>query len=254
MTVIVEYVILDNFLMDLFIGILVCDILLRKYRYAFISATIGTILALLYPTISLDFQVLYKVLALLCSSMPFITKSLYDWLKSTLIYAIIAFIYNGVISLVFNSTSGFIVNTDGLKVATISTCCIVGYFIIKIFIKFTQNKLLKKDLLKISCSVNGKSIKAVGFVDSGNMAVAGDGKGVIFLDKVISKKIDLKGNEYIVIDTMGGSKLCEIIKIDEVMIYFGKRKHIYKNVNAVKTNQIYDGFQVLLSNNLKEIK
>lgn len=253
MIVYVEYVIFDNFLMDLFIGLLLVEKIGRRKYLSIISAIIGTGLALVFPMVPDNLSWLYKILTLLCCCIPFSGKSLYEYGKSVVIYSIIGFVYAGCVSLFFGFDNSIIAYSDGMKVGVISLCCIVGYFCILKIIKIINKKMQKDKLRSITFVVNGKKIKTTGFLDNGNVALASDGNGIIFLDKKLSKRFTQKVEDYVFVSTISGGKICEVIKIDKIEIYFDGENHIYKNVNAVKTGQSYDGFQVLLSTKLKEI-
>ncbi len=254
MIVYVEYVIFDNFLLDLFIGILICKLLRFKSWRSFVSAIIGTVLALIYPCVTDKYVALFKILTLLCCCLPFICGNLASFVKSVFCYCVIAFIFNGLISLVIGSKSDNNNYSDGGLVGIISGCALIGYLVVYKFINILVNRISNEKFVKLKVVVGEKSLKAVGFVDSGNIATASNGKGIVFLDKVISKKIHSDPVDYVYINTISAKKICNVIKIDKLMIYFDGKEHIYTDVNAVKTNQTYQGFQVLLSSNLEEVR
>lgn len=254
MIVYVEYVIFDNFLMDLFIGLLLSELLRFRKLNAIVSAIIGTALALIFPTVEINHIIIYKFLTLFCCCIPFCGKSLYEYFKSIICYSIISFLYAGSISLLFGLDGSFISFSDGLKVGIISFCCVVGYFVILKIIKTILAKTLKGDFCQLKVIIENKKISAIGFFDSGNCALASDGNGIVFLDKKISKNIKGKSIDFVLVSTVSGEKIVEVYKINEIEIYVNGEKHMYKNVNAVKTGQTYNGFQVLLSTKLKEIR
>lgn len=252
MVIYIEYVIFDNFFLDLFIGLIVCECLMLSKIRAVISASFGTLLALIYPLVETDLLTLFKILTLLTCCIPFVRKDLYSYVKASLIFLFISFIYNGLISLLFGFTEPIIENKDGMKVGILSLGCILSFIVIKGVLKVVGEKVNSGRLLKSTVYLKNEVIRAVGFMDSGNIARASDGNGVVFLDKKLSERLDNKIVDYIMINTVNGQKIFEIIKLDKVEIYFGGQKHIYKNVNAAKTTQKYNGFEILLSTILKE--
>lgn len=252
MVVYVEYVIFDNFLLDFFIALIVCNLLHLKGRRAIISAILGTILALCYPTIPKELIAVFKILTLLTCCLPFVTKSFIVFLKSILFYAVIAFIFNGLISFGLNISGDYAYYNSGGMVGIISGVSVVGYLLILKFAKLLISRISKEKFVKLTVCVGDKKMKAVGFVDSGNVATASNGKGIVFLDKGLSKKISSDTVDYVYVNTVGSSQIFNVIKIDKLLIYFEGKEHIYINVNAIKTNQTYQGFQILLSSNLEE--
>lgn len=252
MVIYIEYVIFDNFFLDLFIGLIVCECLMLSKIRAVISASLGTLLALIYPLVETDLLTLFKILSLLTCCIPFVRKDLYSYVKASLIFLFISFIYRGLISLLFGFTEPIIENKDGMKVGILSLGCILSFIVIKGVLKVVGKKVNSGRLLKSTVYLKNEVIRAVGFMDSGNIARASDGNGVVFLDRKLSERLDDKIVDYIMINTVNGQKIFEIIKLDKVEIYFGGQKHIYKNVNAAKTTQKYNGFEILLSTKLKE--
>lgn len=252
MVIYIEYVIFDNFFLDLFIGIIACECLMLSKIRAIISAVVGTLLALIYPLVETDLLFLFKILTLLTCCIPFIRKDLYSYVKGSLIFLFISFIYSGLISLLFGFTEPIIASKDGIKVAILSLGCILTFFSIKGVLKVIGKKVNSGRLLKSIIYLKSEAISVVGFMDSGNLASGSDGNGVVFLDKRLSEQFNDKAVDIIMIDTVSGKKIYEIIKLDKVEIYFGGQKHIYKNVNAAKTTQKYNGFEILLSTKLKE--
>lgn len=254
MVVYVEYVIFDNFLLDLFIALLVCHLLHLKSRRAIFSASLGTLLALCYPTVQKDFVAVFKVLTLLTCCLPFIGKNIIVFIKSLLFYAVIAFIFNGLITFGLNISGEGVYYSTGGMVGIISGVSIVGYLLILKFANLLIARISKEKYVKLTVCVGDKQMKAVGFVDTGNVATASNGKGIVFLDKSLSKKITSDTVDYVFVNTVGASQIFDVIKIDKLLIYSEGKEHIYINVNAIKTNQTYQGFQILLSSNLEEAR
>lgn len=253
MVIYVEYVIIDNFLLDLFIAVLVSKLMHLKAWRALVSAIMGTGLALIYPLITKEFLAVYKILTLLMCSLPFFNRSISGFFKALFIYVIVAFIFNGLISFGLNSVNEYGYYNDGGIVGLISGGALVGYLLALKFTSILARRLSKEHYVKLTVYIGNKSLDAVGFMDSGNIATATNGKGIIFLDKMISRKIKSETVDYVYINTVGSGKIFDVIKIDKLLIYSEGKEHIYINVNAVKTNQTYQGFQILLSSNLEEV-
>lgn len=253
MVIYVEYVIFDNFLLDFFIGLLVCNLLHLKARRAFLSATLGTALALIYPCIGRNLLAIYKILTLLTCCLPFMRKNMSSIFKSIFVFAVVSFIFSGIISLALNTVDEYGYYSSGGAVGVIAGGALIGYVVIYKFANMLMSRISKEKFVKLTVCIGDKQMNAMGFVDSGNIATASNGKGIVFLDKSLSRKIDSETVDYVFINTVGTGKIFNVIKIDKLMIYFEGKEHIYMNVNAIKTNQTYQGFQILLSSNLEEV-
>ncbi len=252
MVIYVEYVIFDNFFFDLLIGIIVCECLMLSKHRAFCSAILGTVLALIYPLVEGNILFLYKILTLLTCSIPFVRRDVYSLLKASIIYLFVSSIFSGLTGLFFGISGPISSLSNSLKVGCLSICGIIGFLSIKGILRLIGKKVHNGRFFKMTLYSENKVIKAIGFMDSGNIAVAEDGNGIVFLDKKLSNRLSGEIVDYIMVESMGGSKIYEIIKLERVEIYFGGQNHIYKNVNAAKTAQTYNGFEILLSTKLKE--
>lgn len=253
MVIYVEYVIFDNFLLDLFIALLVCNLLHMKSRRAFLSACLGTILAVVYPCVQKELVALFKLLTLLTCCLPFTQKKLLPFIKSIFFYSVVAFIFNGLISFGLNIAGEYGFYNSGGTVGIIAGGAIIGYLIIYKFANLLISRISKESFVKLTLCIGDKKMHAMGFVDTGNIATASNGKGIIFLDKSLSRKIHSDTIDYVFINTVGANKIFKVIKIDKLLIYFDGKEHIYIDVNAIKTDQTYQGFQILLSSKLEEV-
>lgn len=247
MVIYVEYVILDNFALDLFVAILVCKLYSISVKRAFISAVIGTFCALVYSIIPSSILILYKCIVFVLSVFPLIIRcSLKQILTIAFSYLIVSSVFGGLLSLLVNSTDVYY--GDGGKVFLICiTSCICFLIGRRMILKFTVKE--KSDYVKIE--IGNKSYR--GFFDNGNKVIASDGLGVIFLDKGLSKMYrNDKPFDYVLTQTINGSEIKEVIKIPCLKIYFKGEMHTYNNVNAIRTNKSFGSFDILLSQHLKE--
>lgn len=247
MIIYVEYVILDNYALDLFIALLVCQLCSIKSLRAFVSALFGTITALFYPLLPNGYTFLYKCASFIITISPLFFKcSKKQCFTISISYLIISSVFSGLLSLLIGSNGVYYSNGGSVFIICAISLCL--FFIGRLLLI----KLLPKgecDYVKVE--IDKKVYK--GFFDNGNKVIASDGKGVVFLNKNISKLY--KNNsvfDYILTQTVNGSEIKEVIIIPSMKIYFKGEEHTYNNVNAIKTNKSFSGFDILLSQSLKE--
>ena len=254
MTVIVEYTLIDNFLLDLFVATLISEIVYSKKIFRFISAAMGSVTALLFPLIPEPYVVLYKILSLILSVIPLqIGKDLKRSIQVLALYVVFSAVFSGVIQLLLNGSIRLNVSyTSGGKVSMISLGAITSCYLIKQTIGLIKTKAPKSGAKKIVITHNGVKLSLTGFYDSGNLSVY-KGEGLNFLSKNVSRKLDLKEIDEIFIETVNGSSIEKVYVVDEMRIYSDKSPHIYTNVKMVKTDKNFNGFDVLLSANIKEM-
>ncbi len=247
MVIYVEYVIIDNFALDFFIALIVCKYYSIKGYKGVISALLGTILALVYPIIPKTFTIIFKIGTLLSTVYPLTIKaSIRHRFSILFVYTIVSSLFSGIISLLVGSTESYYSN--GGKVFIICTIAILIFvFGRKLLVKL----MLKKKSDYVNVEINHRVYK--GFFDNGNKVTASDGCGVIFLDKKVAKLFyDIKPSDYVLTQTVNGGEIKEVIIIPSIKIYFEGKQHTYNNVNAIKTDKYFHGFDILLSHNLKE--
>jgi|GEM_PF-2566853 len=254
MTVIVEYVLLDNFLFDFLLAYLVSCIIKIKKLPIVLSALLGCTLALIYPIIPEKYSVLYKLFTLFVSVLPLcIKQNLKKSIGITVIYISFSALLSGLIYLFLDGKlKGVIFYNEGGKVAVISACAITGTYFIKQIIGIIKNKAVGK-FVKIKLSDGKKTVSADGFFDSGNQCQF-NGEGVNFLSKRLSSKLQMEEIGKIELETVNGKSIESVYQIKEIEIYSKNTTHIFTNVKAVKTNRTFNGFEILMSYYFSEDK
>lgn len=247
MVIYVEYVILDNFALDFFIATLVCRFYsIRKWR-GLLSAIIGTCFALCYPIIPNFLLAVYKVVTFLFSVIPLIFRtSLKQSFKVASLYLILSTVFCGLISLLVGS-NGVYYGNGGM----VFIICIISLAIFLIANRIIVRTLQKGKFEYVKVEIEKNSYK--GFFDNGNKVIGGDGNGVVFLDKKLSRLFkNVEPSDFVFTHTVLGDEIKGVIIIPKLKIYFNGELHTYINVNAIKTDKSFKGFDILLSQNLKE--
>ena len=262
MTVYIEYVLIDNFLIDYIL--LKATFALTKTNSSrgrlFFAAFLGSLFALFYPLIEgVGFiAVLYKIVTgLLLIAIGAKSFSLRAYYINALIFFLFTFLVGGVIIGIFNI---FNVKIEGEIL--IALIFIPVYFIIRIMSAIIKYFYRKKSVFSFVFNVeikNGKTlIKVNGFVDSGNTVYDGE-KPVIFCSKTLAKKL-VGGNpistkiKKLKVKTINGESQKTAFIIDEIKIYILDEPNIFKKVTVcVVDERAFDGYELLLHPKMTEV-
>ncbi len=237
MIVYVEAVILDNFCFDFLLGYLTYLFLRRKVRYACVvlSATVGSLIALVYP-LAKGYGMLVKIFALfVCSLLLTLKRSVRSYLITTFVYAVLSFVLSGIFCFLLGGkmANGFI----GLKWGGLVCIVSVGTFLLLYTVRQTigliGERRRKEKFATAEVFGNGKSIKISALFDSGNLLTDQNGEGVVVTDQRRLQALgDLREAGEMRVHTASGSRVLKLVKIPEIRIYSRGRENILTNVTA----------------------
>ena len=238
MIVYIEYVLIDNF---------VIDYLLLKATFAitgfpchkgrlFLCAFLGALFALLYPLVPVHsivlaiVKVLFGLLIILCSAKFSTRKRAF---VSTLIFTLLTFLVGGTI---LGLTSMF--NVGAGNEFLVSVIIVPAYLIIKLIVyvikSLYKQKTIKSLTYKTEITAFGKTIKTLGFLDTGNVLFYKDSPVIVCSKSFFKENLlcvnALKTAMEIEISTVSGKSKMLAIKIDSLKIYIGEIENIFNNV------------------------
>ena len=166
MQIIIEYVLIENFLINFFI-LKICELFLKeKASLKILNSLFGAIIALCFPLFNLSVtgEILLKILVgsiMVCISFSFKTfgKYLYDFFA----FALMTFVFGGATALLSNLTSE-------TNVFLIMLICSSVFFLSNIFFKvYNKRKTIKDFQYYVRLFFNGSQIDEMGYFDSGNI-------------------------------------------------------------------------------------
>lgn len=172
MTVYLDVVFLENFVMNLVI-ILSEAVLLGRFNKFFrkivASVFLGLfyIATLFYPEIAM-FQV---IMALIATKISFGSKSIKRLVKEVLLFYFISFVFGGIsFAMVSLVNSGRMTVLDGVLISDFSVfkvlmCGVFGAFLVVIFLKRKKEHVFKELVI----ALNGKEISVKVLLDTGNL-------------------------------------------------------------------------------------
>lgn len=254
MSVYIEYVLIDNFVIDYLM--LKATFITSGKRYKkerlFLCAFLGAIIALVFPLVKVHSAILIAI-KILSGLLIILIANKYDIVKDFYIHALLFFGYTfftgGVIIGVFN-----IFSLNYSSEISIALMVIPVYFVISACVSVIKFIYRRKDVLSAVCNVEinayGVTIKGRGFLDTGNGLFDGDNP-VIFCKKAFVKKIfdgDLRRIRLkkITVATVNGSAEKTAFQIDGIKIYIGKETNIHNNVTVCVVDQTGEGYDVIL--------
>ncbi len=273
MQVYIEYVIIDNLIIDyliLSLSLRISNCKTNKIKLI-LSSIIGTIVAVVMPFFNINYLYLFLVKILLALLMCYVAGS-YLSIKKYLItvgsFLGVTFLFGGLIFAIFyladvDFEKGFNFNYDSAFPIgfTILIIYIVYVFLKRLIVKLLKIKGISPFVRKCILVVQGKRISVVGFIDSGNRLFdAKTGLPVIVGSKALFIKIEslnakIKDVGNIQIKTVNGESQIKIYLLDKLLIYNGQSVNIYNNVLIGRANSDFNDqvkYELLLNPSLIE--
>lgn len=252
MTVYIEYVLIDNFVIDFILLEAAFAITLKKRKTGrlLFCAFLGAAIALTYPLVkvSAPLTVLLKICSgLLLTLLSQRYKSVKDYLIFSAVFFMLTFALGGTIEGIF-----YIFDLPYGSEICIATIFIPACFIVKIFIGTIKIFYKKKDissfLYRCEITLNDNTVECVGFMDTGNGLFIKD-----FPVCVIGKKTFLRlvkngfpKLEYLDYKTVMGKSKMPVFAASELKIYFKKEANIYYNARLGVSGGQTDEYDLIL--------
>lgn len=266
MEVYIEYVILDNLVINTLIIILTLKTLkslkINKVR-VLLSSMVGTVFAIMLPYISLPYtiMILLKIsLGIIMTTIFYTPTSFKDFMASTLLFFTYTFVLGGVcfgIIFLFNNNitiSSYTLHNFNLPISLfLSIFIIYAYFLYKL-VTFTKHLHTTSNLYyTLILKHNNKSYYLKGFLDTGNQ-LRHEAQPItlinirsfckIFkvpLENIVLNKVpleQLKDPTYIKIQALTGSNNLLIFKVQELTVKLNKTEVSHKDIylGLAKTN------------------
>lgn len=259
MVVFIEYVLIDNFVIDYLLLKFTLKIL--KIRVStirlIICGIVGAVEALVFPLVNFNSAFVFP-LKILCGLLLSLICTKHRTVKE---FYITSFVF---LALTF-ATGGFIYGIYGLFGIRLSTEVSIAviilpvYFVIKTIYKvltYTSSKQTEKNnIYRCEISVNNICIDCVGFMDTGN-SMEVNGCPVIICNRKFFLRF-FKGAKIPALSktecvTAIGKKHIIVCDVDFLKIYYGQEQHTFNNVKlGVVSNRIGDFYDLILQKDLK---
>lgn len=254
MTVYIEYVLFNNFIIDMSLLSAAAKITRLKPIgiRIFIASLIGAGLALCYPLFSENgFSIFFKILTGVLLSFIAVKEDFLSTIKHFFVFVALTFLFGGCMYAIKNAVL-LPEKFDELFVAIEFIPAVIIYFITLVLLKIIiKTNELKNFSFRCEVRLFGKKFFADGFLDSGNAVYFGF-VPVCVCDKKFSDtlKKELSGEplnkaEEITIKSFSGEKKTKILLNAEIIISNGQTARIYKNVGLALSEKDYKS-QIIL--------
>ena len=261
MTVYIEYVLIDNFLIDYMLlkaTFFTTGIAVKKRRL-FLCAFLGAFVALFYPVLREYYilQTLFKIISgLLIVLLSAKFKNKKAFFINALLFFTYTFITGGAIIGIYN-----LFNIDYAKEFSIAIMFLPVYVLLKgireVFLYLYKRKDILSLTVKTEIAYANKTLVLNGFYDTGNGVYDGDSP-VIFCEKetffkLLDDKLLKVKLKKIFINTVSGKTENLAVKLDSIKIYNKDELNIYSNVTLCAIKNVGEGYDLILHPALMEV-
>ena len=242
MTVYIEYLFINNLIIN-FILVKTSAIISRSKTTILskgFSSLTGACFSIILPKINNFLLPLIKLLiAMLLPIISIKYKNIKNYIFCFTTFMFFIFFIGGALSVIkeffnINQNSKFYLLIELIIVAIIM---LFGYIY---SVKINRNKKVYPYVYDCLINIGGNVYKTSGFIDTGNQSYYKE-TPIIFCDKNLSKIIEKDTVNHITymsnITTIAGKTDLKIIKNANLLIYYGKDRHIHKNVVLGLTNR-----------------
>lgn len=261
MEVYIEYVIIDNLIIDLLLLYTLKRLLNMQVGTGklVLSAVIGTFFAIVMPLISLNFYLL-TFLKLIVGFVMIICLQKYSSVKEIIAtfitFITITFAFGGVCFGVASAFGGSI-NMSSVLIngypAPISLCFLIVIIFAYLFnkiIKYLKHKnQLSAYIYNIKLSINQKDFKLIAYLDTANELFDENNNPVTLLSQKIYQKIatktNLKPSKTLPVITASSSSNLIMFEVDKLEIF--EKKISKKNVKIAVANTTFKDYDCLLN-------
>ena len=254
MTIYLEYVLVNNFIIDFLL--LKTTFLItgksKKLKRLIATCILASVVALVFPLINLH-QVLISLLKICLGIVMLLLSNTYssnrEMLINLFIFLTLTFVLGGAIFFIY-SLIGVSGGSEFL-VATIIIPCYVVVRIIKSVITYIyRRKNIEQVIYQTEIFVNGKRFFARGFLDTGNNVYYKNSPVIICQKKFIESAFNsiefYKNLRRIEITTANGKTTNYCILLDSFKILIEGRENIFNNVFLMIAQINIDGADIII--------
>lgn len=248
MQVYIEYALLDNFVIDFILlkASLKCGRIKSGIVRQILASLFGALIGVFLPLLNVHKSLLF-IIKIISGGIIVLIGGKYVKVKTYFLGVLFFFSFTAL-------TGGFLIALFNLaqieydkyfllfnnSLIPISLSVIIIYLCLKIVVYFinslSKSRGIEPFVRKCEVIINGKKIKVLGFIDSGNnLYEKSSGMPIIISSKNFIKTLYLNGalpNKYkeMEISTVSGNTKIKIYLVDKLLIYNGLNVNIYNNV------------------------
>ena len=259
MTVYVEYVFIDNFVIDLLLFLTAFKVTgktVSRVKIVF-CALLGAIFALLYPLITENIfiitaaKILFGLFLTFCAAK---FSSAKDYIAFTAVFMGLTFFVGGIIIGAFS-----VFSLDYSAEYSIGLMILPVYIALSVVKRLVTYFYRRKDVSGLIADVEimcgDKTVKIKGFFDTGNGLYADFSPVIVVSKSAVAPLINpafMKNAKRLSLSTAVGEDQKISFKPDAVVIYSGGKKNIFNNVRVCVVNKTFIGYDAILHPALME--
>lgn len=263
MEVYIEYVLIDNMVINLILLFLTKTLLKLNVKKSnmLLSAFVGTLFAFVMPFLTLGSMMLFFLkicIAVIILSFLKRYKSALEFFVTFFTFVTFTFLFGGIIFALLDllnaktSNSGLLIYNFEIPVGVIVFIIFIyAYFMMNLIQEFYKRKIVHNYIYDVVIKEGKTEVKAKGFLDSGNRLTDEDTqKPILIMNYAIFEKLHqnvkitdviLKKTENLPLKNVklmkisgvnGKNNHMLVFELDEVKILLEEKEHIIKNVMA----------------------
>ncbi len=261
MTVYIEYVIIENFIIDYLL--MKCTYLLTgkkvKRIRVLLTALLGAFFALLFPLVKINAIITTTIKLLFGAIMVLISAKYLSFrdvfINVSVLYGL-SFAVGGVITGLYNLI-GISANSDLVIAITFIPIYVIIFAIKKLTQFLFRRRNIERYLYDFQITVDGQTLCGRGFLDTGN-GLYDSGVPVIISSKkfilpLLKNPLTLRRIKKLNFSTAGGESCKSCIHLDEIKIFILDKPNIFNNVGLLIADVNVTGADAILHPALLEV-
>ena len=253
MIVYVEYVFIDNFVIDFLLLKTAFMITGKKVSRGrlILCSLLGAIFALVYPLITENFiatttvKILFGLFLAFCAAK---FSSVKEYAGFTAVFTGLTFFLGGAVIGVFS-----LFDLDYSSEYSVALMILPVYVLVNGVMRLIRYFYRKKDVAAFSVRAEivfgDKTVTVRGFFDTGNSLYDGLTPVIVVSRRALTPLISpslIKTAKYITVTSAVGEEKKISFKPDNLVIYSGDKKNIFYNVRVCATEKDFDGYDAIL--------
>ncbi len=254
MTVYIEYVIIDNVIIDYLLlkaTFVFTGFSSRRCRL-FLCAFLGSIIALVFPLVEINDIILssLKIMSgLLILLLANSYKSFNAFFRCAIVFFLLTFVSGGAVTGLYNLL-GISLGTESVVASVILPVYLVLKLLSKTIIYLCKRVNVVKFCYDVELTHNGKSIKAKGFLDTGNNLYDKENAVILcssdFAKEFLGDSIVKTKFNKIRLNTVAGEKTNLCFKLDKFVLYINQKEHIFNYITTCIADFDSTEYQIIL--------
>ena len=254
MTVYIEYVIIDNVIIDFLVlkATFVFTGLPYLGRRLFLCAFLGACVALVFPLIEINGLILtsLKIMSgLLVLLLANSYKSFNAFFRCSIIFFLLTFLSGGAVTGLYNLL-GISLGTESVVASVVLPVYLVLKLLSRTIIYLCKRVNINKFCYDVKLFYKDKSITAKGFLDTGNNLYDGENAVILcssdFAKEFLGDRILTTKFNKLKVSTVAGEKTNLCFKVDKFVLYIENKEHIFNYITVCIADFNSDEYQIIL--------